>query len=184
MSYRQLSQERDLSGFVTTSVDQTGAMVVKSFKGSKTPVLCKSEADVLKYFGNPSATYPDVFEAIAFTRAAPCYISSAIHSDALYGGIDVAISGVVSFVAGRDITTFDFTSYPDLSHVFFASSPYADDIVGKIDYITGKQFKLTIYRVGSTGNQYITDYTYSLTNEKDAFGASLYIFDVFDNVAI
>lgn len=182
MSYRQRVIQTDKSFFVNASNDETGGMVVKSRKGSSTPVLCQSERDVLLYFGNPSSTYPNVFEALAFTRIAPCWVTSAIHSDALYGGIDISLSGVTGFGIGRDISTFDFSSYPTLSHVFFASSPYQDDLAVQIAYAgTGKRFKLTLYQVLTTGNSYITEYNYSLDVEKDAFGASLYIFDVFDN---
>jgi hypothetical protein len=177
MSYRQIVNEIDLSSFVTTSTNETGAMVIKSSKGLYK--YCTSEADVLTAFGKPSADYPEVFEALSFCRKAPAHIFSAIGTGALYGGIDVSISGVAGFTAGRDIATFDFASYPTLSHVFFAKSPYADDLAGKITYVSGKKFKLTLYKILSTGNSSITTYNYSLIKEKDGFGKSLYYGDVF-----
>ena len=42
MSYRINVIERDLSGFVSGTINETGAMVLKSAKGKKTPVLCQS----------------------------------------------------------------------------------------------------------------------------------------------
>lgn len=102
--------ERDLSGFINTLVDETGAMVVKSAKGKSTPMYLQSEADVLRELGKPSATYPGVFEAIAFTRKAPLWVACAIGSGALYGGIDVSLSAVSAFGVGRDFSTFNYGS--------------------------------------------------------------------------
>lgn len=181
MSYRQQFIKRDYSGFTQPNINEIGAMVVKATKGKNTPVLCTSEQDIIREYGKPSALYPDLFEAIAFTSVAPCYIVAPYHSDALFGGIDVAISGVTGFGTGRDINTFDFTSYPKLSHVFFTTSPYADDLTGKITYISGKKFKLDLYRRITTGTELLNTYNYSLDREKDNFGKSIYIMDVFDD---
>lgn len=181
MSYRNQTQERDYSGFVQPNIAEIGGMVIKAPKGKNTPVLCTSEADILREYGNPSALYPDIFEAIAFTSVAPCWVVAPYHSDALFGGMDVKISGVNAFGTGRDITTFDFASYPDVSHAFFTTSPYADNLAGKITYISGKKFRLELFTVTTRGNLPLTSYTYSLDREKDNFGQSLYIEDVFDN---
>lgn len=171
--------EIDISPIVSSNTDEIGAMVINSSKGVYR--YCQSEKDVIETFGNPSAEYPEVFEAIAFCRTAPCHVRAAIHSDALYGGIDVSISGVAGFTSGRNIDTFSFDTYPDLSHVFFAASPYADDLYAKITFVSGKKFTLDLYKIVSTGYQLITTYNYSLIREKDNFGKSLYIFDVFEN---
>ncbi len=181
MSYRSKTQERDYSGFVQPNISEIGAMVIKAPKGKKTPVLCTSEEDILREFGAPSSSYPDIFEAIAFCSVAPCYISAPYHSDALFGGMDVQISGVAGFGTGRNIDTFNFDAFPDVSHAFFATSPYVDNLVGKITYISGKKFKLDLYKSSSVGNELLNSYVYSLNIEKDAFGQSLYIMDVFDN---
>jgi len=179
MSYRQRVNEIDISPFVNNSNTETGAMVINASKGVYG--LCQTETDVLNIFGKPSAEYPEVFEAIAFCRKSPIHVFAALHSDALYGGIDVSISGVAGFVSGRDISTFDFSAFPTLSHVFFAASPYTDDLTGKITYVSGKKFKLDLYKKLSTGNSYIATYNYSLIREKDGFGKSLYWEDVFNN---
>ncbi len=102
--------ERDLSGFINTLIDETGAMVVKSAKGKSTPMYLQSEADCLRELGNPSATYQGVFEAIAYTRTAPLWCVSAIGANALYGGIDVGLSSVSGFGVGRDYNTFNYGS--------------------------------------------------------------------------
>lgn len=181
MSSRIQVNEQDLSTFPRSTIDETGAIVVTSAKGPNYPIKCESESDVLKNFGNPSALYPEVFEAIAYSRSAPIWVASAIGEGALYGGVDVSLSGVTGFGTGRDLATFDYDSLPEISHSFFAKSPYADDLSVKIKYLTGKQFKMTLSKIISTGYSLISEYTYSLNREKDAFGRSLYIFDVFDD---
>jgi hypothetical protein len=93
--------EIDKSGYVTSSVDETGAMVIKSPKGAKKPKKAYSEDDVLKRYGYPSATNPEVFEAISFVRSAPLWISSALHADARWGGVHVTSGAVTAFSAGN-----------------------------------------------------------------------------------
>jgi phage tail sheath protein FI len=50
----------------------------------------------------------------------------------------------------------------------------------KVTFVSGKKFILDLYRIVSTGYSLINTYSYSLIREKDNFGKSLYIFDVFD----
>jgi len=81
----------------------------------------------------------------------------------------------LEYVYNEDIST-------TVSHSLFASSPYDDDLAVEIEYLTGKQFKLTLYRVPSAGTtEIINEYEYSLVNEKNNFGKSLYIHDIFKN---
>lgn len=100
--------ERDISGFTSLVNDETGAMVVKSSKGKSTPMFLQSEEDCLRELGKPSAEYPGVFEAIAFTRKAPLYCVSAIGSGALYGGVDVLVNNITGFGVGRDYSNFNY----------------------------------------------------------------------------
>jgi len=182
MSYRLQVIERDYSGFVTGQTDETGAMVIISSKGPKKPVKCQSEADVLLYFGNPSATYYSVFEAISFCKVAPCWISSAYADDAVWGGVDISSGTVTAFESGRNYNTWDYgVSSGEISHSFFAASPYEDDLAVKIKTLDLNTFKLSLYKVVTGGYSYLTEYTYSLQKIKDNFGKSLYIFDVFDD---
>lgn len=181
MGYRSDYLEIDYSGFVSNTLEETGAMVLKSSKGPDEPVKCQSEQDVLTYFGTPSATNPSVFEAIAFVKKAPLWAVSAVGSGALFGGVDVGANTVSAFGTGRDLDTYSYGSNPNTSHSFFARSPYADDLATDIQWVSGEKYTMTLYKVVSTGNQYLAEYSYSLLREKDAFGASLYIFDVFDD---
>lgn len=182
MSYRLAVIERDFSGFVTGNVDETGAMVLISKKGPNTPKKCQSETDILTRFGTPSATYPSVFEAISFCKEASCWVASAYADDATWGGVDISSGTVTAFAAGRNYDTWDYgVTSGTVSHSFFAASPYDDDLSVKVQSLTGSQFRLTLYRTESTGSVYIDQYDYSLLREKDNFGRSLYIFDVFDD---
>ena len=177
MSYRNRLNEIDQSAIVLASNNEVGAMVINSSKGKYK--YCQSEADVLRIFGKPSAVNPEVFEAIAFCRKAPCHIFSALHDDALYGGVGVSISGIAGLSSGSSSETFDFTGYPDISHVFLTASPYRDDLKAKVTYMGGYKFKLELYQYISTGTQLVNTYNYSLIREKDGFGKSLYYSDVF-----
>lgn len=182
-SYRSTFEERDLSGYISASTDETGAMVINSSKGPKVPIKCSSEEEVLTYFGYPSALYPEVFEALAFCTQSPCWISSAIGTGALSGGVDVKASSVVAFSVGRNYDTYVHAG-PDItqvSHTFYSYSPCDDELAVKIENVTGSRFKLTLYSIVSGVYVYINEYTYSLIREKDAFGKQLYIDDIFLN---
>jgi len=108
MSYRVKSNEIDKAGFIRSSNSAIGAMVVKSPKGKYW--YAQSEQDILDIFGTPSASYPDLFEAVAFVKTSPCHIFSAIGEGALYGGIDVRSTDVVPFGLGRDFDSFNYAS--------------------------------------------------------------------------
>lgn len=110
MSFRGTARENDISGFVSNTISEIGAIVVKSSKGNGTPKLCQSEKDVLLNFGNPSATYPELFEAVAFCRKAPSWIVSALGDEFAYGGIDIKLASVVPFAAGRDWDTWTYAA--------------------------------------------------------------------------
>jgi hypothetical protein len=183
MAFRSSFVENsNLAGFTSNQINEIGAMVINSSKGGLIPIKCQSEKDVLLHFGNPSANYPEVFEAIAYCRKAPAWIVSAIGSGSLYGGVDVETTTVTPFTVGRDYDTFDYsTSYPNVSHSFFSVSPQVDDLAVSIKYVSGTKYQMSLYEVLSSGNSYITYYDYSLSREKDGFGRSLYYEDVFNN---
>jgi len=109
-TYRSKFDERDLSGYIVATSDETGAMVIHSSKGSSVPKYCTSEEDVLLRYGNPSATYPEIFEALSFVQEAPLWVASALHEDARWGGAYVTASAVVGFTGGQvDPDDFLFT---------------------------------------------------------------------------
>lgn len=101
-NYRSRFIERDRSSFVKAQTNEVGAMVIDASKGPYKPVKCQNEDDVLTYFGNPSATYPEVFEALAFVSQSPCWIASAHAEDVKWGGVHVFSGIVEAFSAGQD----------------------------------------------------------------------------------
>lgn len=179
-SYRSEFQEKDLAGFISPQGNETGAMVIEAEKGPEIPVKCQSENDVFMYFGDPSATYPEVFEALAFVQEAPLWLSSPQGTGALYGGVDIKSGSVVAFDSGR--VAPDNYTYTDntISHSFFAYSPYTDDL-SVVVTTSGTQYKLKLYQTQGANSVYIKEYDYSLSREKDNFGKQLYIIDVFDD---
>ena len=108
MTYRFRLNEIDNARFIRSSNSAIGAMVVKSPKGKYW--YAQSEQDILDVFGTPSATYPDLFDAIAFVKTSPLHIFSAIGEGALYGGLDVRTEDVIPFGVGRDFDTFTFAT--------------------------------------------------------------------------
>lgn len=182
MSYRSEVQERDFSGFVGTIISETGGMVVVSSKGrGDKPILCQSEKDVILHFGNPSALYPSVFEAIAFCRKAPCYIAAAIGDGALYGGVTVTASEVTALSAGIASPSAYTFSGVTVSHVIVTASPFDDNYSIVITSLGGSKFKALLYETINGTSFFVKEYNYSLIREKDNFGKSLYFGDVFDN---
>jgi len=178
-NYRSEFQEQDLAGFISPQGNETGAMVIKASKGPEVPVKCTSENDVFTYFGNPSATNPEVFEALSFVQEAPLWLSSPQGSSAKYGGADIKSGTVVAFGSGRVIpSSYSYTDNT-ISHSFFAYSPYTDDIKMNIT-TSGTQYKAKLYKTESGNDVYVSEYDYSLSREKDNFGKQLYILDVFD----
>lgn len=101
MGFRVDTQETDLSGFVSSSILENGAMVVKSSKGKNTPILCQTDTDVIDNFGYPSAEYPAVFEAISYVRKSPVYVCGAYGDGSKWGGAYVESGSVQSFGYGQ-----------------------------------------------------------------------------------
>jgi hypothetical protein len=156
-------------------------MVVVSPKGkADKPTLCQSETDILTYFGTPSASYPSLFEAIAYTRKAPCYVISALGTGALYGGVIVSASGCANLTSGvADISNYTFEDATK-SHALFASSQCDSDLYVNLTSKGGTKFNAKLYQLVGTSYIYLKEYNYSLAREKDGFGASLYYDDIFD----
>ena len=182
-SFRTQIQEMDISTYASASTNETGAMVINSSKGPVVPVKCSSEDEVLTYFGYPSAVYPEVFEALSFVQEAPCWIGSAVNSDARYGGIQVNSGTINALSSGIvDPDNYEFSDNT-ISHIFFAASPYEDDLKINLKMYNNQsdQYTLTLYQENTNGsNVYITEYNYSLSRVKNDFGKSLYIGDVFN----
>ena len=115
-SYRSSFEVNNLSSYIQNTGTETGFMPISSSKGPSKPIKCRTQEDVLVNFGNPSATFPEVFEALAFVQSAPCWVGRAIGSNAYWGGVDVIVNNVVAFGGGRgDPSTFNFTTATQLT---------------------------------------------------------------------
>ncbi|MCP4650362.1 MAG: hypothetical protein GY853_09835 [PVC group bacterium] len=179
-SYRSQFQEQDLAGFISPTGNETGAMLINSPKGAEIPVKCTSENDIFTYFGTPSASYPEVFEALSYVQEAPLWVSSPHGDGVLWGGLDVKSGTVEAFASGRVDPVNYMHSDATVSHSFFAYSPYTDDLKMNIT-TSGTKYTLLLYKVESGNDVYLNTYNYSLSREKDNFGKQLYIDDVFTN---
>lgn len=271
--YRIQQTERDLAGFISSTVDETGAMVLKSRKGELTPRKCQTESDVINRAGKPSSDYPSVFEAIAYTRKAPLWITCPYGTGTLWGGVAVEKDTAYSFTAGQvnpssfvftalntlvdgesigtgdgittnyigtftnspidtgtlalykgssgvtatesagvitgtgatgtltlatgvyDITfttappsgvavtadyVYDKNEVSGVSHCVFSVGPQvSDDLAIDLKATSGDNFDLTLYQIVDGVDNYIGEYSYSLTRETDNFGKSIYYEDVF-----
>lgn len=100
-SYRSGWEEVDNSGYIIATSDETGAMVINSPKGPKKPKKATKDSDIFKRYGYPSASYPELFEAVAYVQEAPIWVSSAIHADAKWGGVHITSGAVTAFSAGQ-----------------------------------------------------------------------------------
>jgi len=100
-TYRSKYDERDESGYIVSTSDETGAMVIKSLKGPGIPKFCTSEDQLLLRYGNPSADNPEIFEALSFVQQAPIWMVSAIHEDAKWGGVYITASTIAGFTGGQ-----------------------------------------------------------------------------------
>lgn len=133
-SFRSRFQEINISGYVLATGSETGAAVIKSYKGPDYPIKLTTEDDVYKYFGYPSAEYPDLFEIVSFVKQAPIWVGAAIGDNATYGGVDVTSSSVVGFGGGRvKPANFNYTSASQkTSHNAGTGDGIEDDFSGSI----------------------------------------------------
>lgn len=116
-NYRQRTQEIDLSGYAVASNNQIGAMVVRSQKGNKKPILnFNGEQDILLRYGKPNSDYFTVFEAIEYSNVAPLWVCSALGSNYRYAGVDVRTNKVYSFGkrAGRVFESYTDDTYSNV----------------------------------------------------------------------
>jgi hypothetical protein len=156
----------------------TGDGVATNFTGTASPIPVE-EGSTEFYIGSSTT-------ALSITD-----------SGGTFSGTDVS-AGTITYATGATNITFasapasgsavnmNYTYNVDLSssvsHSFFATSPYTDNLSADIEYVSGTKFKMTLYEKSGTIYTAISGYEgieYSLTREKNGFGASIYIEDVF-----
>jgi hypothetical protein len=179
--WRIKTNEIDLAGFITNIINVTGYMVIKSSRGrGDKPLLVQSENDVITNFEKPSADYPSLFELVSYAQKAPCWAITAIGSGALYGGIDITATGAAAFSTGSETLA---TPSGTVTHAFYAASQYTDDLRATVSHTSGQIFSLALEQKKEGVYESINTYEYSTKREKNGFGKSIYIDDVFENNA-
>lgn len=132
-------------------------------------VRIESPTDLLTY----SDALPAIFEAGNTTGRAEVFATSPTGGIPKYGET-VSVSAV---------TTQNLTQ--DVKFSFFTRSPYNDSykqLACRINAVSGSKYKMLLYdKLGFNKYRFITQYEFSLAKEKDNFGKSIYIMDVFKN---
>jgi len=142
----------------------------------------------LSYF---PIVYPQNFKILLDTSEIPLTISETGTITGSY------ITGSINFTTGAYSLTFatapgngvdincqyiySADKSSNISHSIMTTSPYKDDLACIVKYISGSQFELQLYRKTQLGYSLIQTYKYSLIQEKDYFGRSLYYMDVFND---
>lgn len=111
--------KRDRSGTVIANTDATGAMVVRASKGTLKPfyISTGNEQKIINLCGYPSASYPDVQEAIEYNKVGPLWISAPSPATDTMGGVAILDSGVVPLTTGVTEAGFDSYTFADVDHV-------------------------------------------------------------------
>lgn len=112
MSDRVQVNITDNSGFTKGATVIRGATVLRSPKGTEEPMLFEkgNTLDILQRLGYPSASYPDIWEAIEFNKQYALWISAPSNSG-LHAGIIYDVTGAIPMTVGSsDPSTFDFAS--------------------------------------------------------------------------
>lgn len=164
-------------GSTVAAVDGGGGVTISGLIGDTTNggITIEDPTDITTY----GSGVTDLFDA-TFVEGA----SNSITEDTAATNPTGTIPGY-----GEDIV-FDYIYNVDssltVSHSFYYTSPHEDDvdpIAINVTHLTGTQYQATLYKVDAVkGNSLVEGFpvTYSLTDEKDASGKSIYIEDIFD----
>ena len=77
---------------------RTGGMVIRSPRGPESPTIFNQleSQRIIDYFGDPSNSYPDIYEALTYNQQHPLFIASAVDSGSY--GLSLGIENTTSFV--------------------------------------------------------------------------------------
>lgn len=191
-SWRMSVRELDRSSTIRGEALSTGAMVIRSGRGPAKPVKVfkGQEKRLLRLFGTPSSTYPDIWEAIQFNYQDDIWISAPYSDDATLGGVLVDADGSQALVTGvapvetEAGPTYSFNSN-DEYFVLVSKSPTTDWLGVTVERNANNGFfTITLYETDDGGTSYteLDTYTVSLTaGQKDGFGKNIYIEEIFEN---
>jgi hypothetical protein len=114
MSFRITVKEESAKINPTPTPQSTGAMVVRSPKGNIKPTkIFKGDSySLLKLFGYPSTSYPDIQDALDYVEDSDLWVSAPYDTaSALYGGVIVTTAGTEALTVGvADPETFSFAT--------------------------------------------------------------------------
>lgn len=186
-SWRLNVKEIDKSSTVIGEAGGVGAMVIEASRGPLKPQYISKgqESRILNLFGNPSPTYPEVWEAIQYNYQDVMYISAPYSSDAKLGGVLVhegGSEGLGAGIAPASLSNYSFDSDNEY-FVLTSKSPCVDWLGVIITYTEETQlFKITLYEDDDGTWVKIRDYTVSpIEGKKDGFGKVVFIEDVLEN---
>lgn len=161
-----------------------GAMGIRSKRKRTEPIFvgANDRNTILDLYGNPSATYPDVAEAIAYNAVEGMWLFSPVYDLDTVGGVDVTNAGVTGFTEGIDPANPSVT-FADSDHLFSIYSKFVvdgdDDLSATVTYDSDNE-RFTI--VITKDDREVIDETVSLTEgARDGFGRNIYIEDVFED---
>lgn len=113
-SWRINVQEVSLGAVANPRVGNIGATVIRASKGPVKPIKISrgGEQRILNIFGKPSASYPDVWDAIEYNKKADLWVSAPSKSG-LYSGVLVTKTGTKALTSGLStLTSLDFSALP------------------------------------------------------------------------
>lgn len=189
-SWRLSVNEIDRSSTVRGEAEAVGAMVIRSYKGPVEPVKIRKgqEQKILNIFGTPSATYPDIWEAIQYNKQDELWISAPYSDDAMLGGVLVDSNGANGITeseapAPDALGSWTFTDNTEY-FALFAISPYSDDLGVEVSRNTDTgYFTINLYKTEDGGSTWslLNSYTVShIEGTKDGFGKNIYIEEVLE----
>ena len=189
-SWRIQVNSQDLSVVPPTSQGEVGAMVIRASKGSATPVYFDKgqENRLITWFGTPSATSPEVYEAIQYNKVAPIWVAAPPATTDTLGGVMVTSVGTTSVPMSAGVTPSAWAAGITIATVtdYFAvvaTSPVAtDDMAAKVSYNTVTDiWTMEVFRADNLGvYSSVESNDFSLVpGYVDGFGRNIYAGEVF-----
>jgi hypothetical protein len=186
-SWRYQVNRMDRSSVAIPVAGAIGAMVIRAPYGDKVPTKINKgdENRILRLYGKPSVTYPDIWEAIQFNKLSPMWICAPFMSTDTYGGVKVGSMGASALQSGLTQTELDSYTFSGSNDYFLVTplAPCKDFLALKMSVnIVTQVFTMSLYQTLDNGLTWglVDNYTFSMQlGAKDGFGQSMYISDIF-----
>ena len=158
MSWRTTVSEKDRAGYTQLEATEYGAFVVKARRGTKYPILCQDEDDVISVLGKPNSSYPEIVEILEYVKVAPAWVCSPFSSDALYGGVAVKEDGLHALSVGiPDIDNLNFAEFPvrELIGTGDASTTTFNKTLSNLSYVNQSLTKIILKTSAGVETEYV-----------------------------